>query len=72
MWDGIFKAKIEDSIIYVWAVCKWRPMRHYTPKNKIPSKKIQDEVLHGVWLNTGKRFDLSKVKLSFIDETLGQ
>ena len=66
MWDGIFKAKIDESIIYVYAVGKWRPIRHYAPKYKIPSAKIQKEVLHSVWLNTGKRFDLDKVKLKFI------
>ena len=67
MWDGIFKAKIRESIIYVYAVGKLRPIRNYAPKNKITSAKIQAEVLKSVWYNTGKRFDLGLVKLDFID-----
>lgn len=63
---GTFKAQIWDSIIHVWAVGKWRPIRHYAPKC-IPSEKIQKEVLHTVWLNCGKNFDLENSKLRFID-----
>ena len=68
MWDGIFLAKIEESIIYVQAVGKWRPIRTYNPKNKIPSARIQALVLKSVWYNTGKRFDLSKSSLRFIND----
>ena len=61
----MFRAKIEGSIIRVWAVGKWRPIRHYSPKGRIPSETIQKEVLHSIWLNTGKRFDLEKAYLEW-------
>jgi hypothetical protein len=63
----LFRAKLEDFIIYVWAVGKWRPIRHYSPQ-RVPSANIQKEVLHSVWLNCGKSFDLGAAELHFIND----
>lgn len=61
----VFRAKVEDNILYVWAVGKWRPMREYRVKNKIPSKRIQEEVLESVWINCGRSFTLEEASLDF-------
>lgn len=59
------QAKIENSIIYVFCVGKWRPLRQYTIKNKIPSKRIQSEIIMSIWLNTGKTVPIETIQLKF-------
>ena len=61
----VFSAKVEDNIIWVLVVGKFRPIREYRVKGKLPSDKIQKEVLRSVWINCGKSFDLESASLKF-------
>lgn len=59
------QAKIENKIVYVFVVGRWRPLRHYAIKNKIPSKRVQSEVIYSIWLNTGKTVPIESIQLEF-------
>lgn len=66
-WDpenATFKAKVADGMISVHAGGRWRKMYQY-PYNRIPSIKIQKELIHRIWLNTGKVFNKDRAKLIF-------
>ena len=55
-----FRAKIEDNIIWVYAVGKWRPILEYKPKREIPSNRIQMKVIRAVTANCGMILVLNK------------
>ena len=57
-----FLAKIEAKMIKIHAGGAWRNM-HQWPYNRIPSEKIQRELLHRIWLNTGKSFNEANARL---------
>lgn len=60
----VLQAKVEDKIIKVYCRGKWRNIRYY-PYQRVPSKKIQDEMRNTVWVNTGKIVEKESIRFFF-------
>jgi hypothetical protein len=59
------KAKVEDHVVKVFVVGKWRTIRYYSPNKKIPSEKIVAECIHTVRVNTGGTFEGKDIVLDW-------
>lgn len=63
------KAKVENRIIYVFCVGKWRPIRHYnSTAQTCENKRIMADVERTVRMNAGWKDNPKPIKFTWIVE----
>jgi len=61
------KARVRNRTIEIFVIGKWRGVRYYPMPDgaTVKNKKIIEECVQTVWLNTGRRVPIENITLEF-------